>query len=172
MNSIVIHIFRFILFVVVQVLVLNNIEPGWGIYPMIYPLFILLLPFNMNTVQLMAISFIMGWSIDMLTNSFGLHASAAVLFAYMRPVLFKTFSPRDGVETIETGSLYTMGFRWYLLVYGYLLLIHNSWYFMIESFKLNDFFIILRKIALNVPLSFLLSLLVQFIFISNKKADR
>ena len=172
MNGIVLHIVRFILFALAQVLVLNNIEPGWGIYPMIYPLFILLLPFNMGTVPLMAISFVFGWTIDMMTNSFGLIASSSVLFAYFRPLFFKAFSPRDGQENIEIGNVYTLGFRWFVLVYGNLLLIQTSWYFIIESFKLNDLLIILRKIVLNVPISFLLSLLVQFIFISNKKTDR
>lgn len=65
-----------------------------------------------------------------------------------------------------------MGGRWFLYSYGTLLLIHHTWFFTIESFKWNEFIWILLKIGLSVPSSFLLSLLVQFIFISNKKAVR
>ena len=57
MNVIVNNSIRFVLLVLVQVLILNNLEIGFGIYPMLYPLFILLLPIEMATVTLMFISF-------------------------------------------------------------------------------------------------------------------
>lgn len=53
MNAFVINSIRFLLFVLFQVLVLNNLEIGGGMYPMLYPLFIFLLPFEMGTVPLL-----------------------------------------------------------------------------------------------------------------------
>jgi len=172
MNNFVLNSIRFVLFVLFQVLILNNLEPGFGLYAMIYPLFIFMLPFQMGTVPLMLLSFAFGLVIDSFSNTFGLHASSAVVMAFFRPIIFKWLSPRDGYETVEAVNVYSMGGRWFLYAYGTLLLIHHTWFFAIESFKLNEFIWILLKIAISVPSSFLLSLLVQFIFISNKKAVR
>lgn len=172
MNSFVLNSIRFVLFVLFQALILNNLEPGLGLHAMIYPLFIFMLPFQMGTVLLMLISFVFGLVIDSFTNTFGLHASSAVVMAFFRPIIFKWLSPRDGYESVEAVNVYSMGGRWFLYAYGTLLLIHHTWFFTMESFKLNEFIWILLKIGLSVPSSFLLSLLVQFIFISNKKAAR
>lgn len=172
MNSFVLNSIRFVLFVLFQVLILNNVEPGLGLYIMIYPLFIFMLPFQMGTVPLMLLSFAFGLVIDSFSNTFGLHASSAVVMAFFRPIIFKWLSPRDGYENVESVSVYSMGGRWFLYAYGTLILIHHTWFFAIESFKLNEFVWILLKIGLSAPSSFLLSLLVQFIFISNKKAVR
>lgn len=172
MGNILVNIIRFLLFVFVQVVVLNNLELGWGIYPMLYPLFLLLLPFNMSTAMLMLIAFVTGLTIDSLSNTFGLHASAAVVFAYCRPMIFKLFAPRDGYENAEESTLYAMGTKWFIYVFGSLLFIHHAWYFIIELFKWNEWLLLLRKLILTVPISFVLSLIVQLIFVSKKKSDR
>lgn len=172
MNLIVINTIRFVLFVLAQGLILNNLEFGWGAMPMLYPLFLLLLPVDTKPVVLMLIAFLFGIAIDSMSNTFGLHASAAVVFAFFRPIIFKAFSNKETIETIEVTNIFTMGTAWFFYTFGTLLLIHHTWFFVIESFKLNDFIIILRKTALSVPMSFLLSILVQFIFISKKTVTR
>lgn len=172
MTGIVKHIIRFVLFAFFQVIILNNLELGWGVYPMIYPLFILLLPFEMATVPLLLISFFFGMTIDAFSNTYGLHASSALIFAYFRPLVFKLMSPRDGYENIEESTIYSMGFRWFLYTYGLLLLIHHTWFFAVEIFKVNEWMLLLRKIGLSVPLSFLFSLLAQSIFVNKRKSER
>lgn len=159
---------RFILLAFLQVIVLNNIEIGWGSYPMIYPLFILLLPFNYGTLTLMFISFALGITIDSLSNTFGIHASAAVLIAYCRPMIFKAFSPRDGYDSVEAAGIRSLGTQWFIGAFGTMLVIHHTWFFILESLQLNEILLIMRKIILSVPLSFLISILVQFIFMRNR----
>ena len=51
MNVIVKHSIRFVFLVLLQALVLNQIEVGLGIQIMAYPIFILLLPFEMSTMS-------------------------------------------------------------------------------------------------------------------------
>jgi hypothetical protein len=60
MNNLVANSLRFVLFILFQVLVLNNLEIGGGMYPMLYPLFIFMLPFQISTVTLMLIAFFFG----------------------------------------------------------------------------------------------------------------
>lgn len=65
------HSIRFILFLLAQVYVFNHLEIGLGIQFMIYPMFIFFLPNTLNIFLLMSISFVLGLSIDSLSNTYG-----------------------------------------------------------------------------------------------------
>ena len=114
MNSIVVQILRFLFFVAVQVLVFNQLEIGFGIQLMVYPLYILLLPVEMNIFYLMFVAFGMGLAIDSMSNTYGLHTSALLAFAYFRPLIFKAFAPRDGYDILLETNLFNLGFNWFL----------------------------------------------------------
>lgn len=172
MNVIVSNSIRFVLLVLVQVLILNNLEIGFGIYPMLYPLFIMLLPIEMATVTLMFISFFFGLTIDAFSNTFGLHASSAVVFAFFRPLIFKLFAPRDGYEMNEMNALNLLSIRWFIVSFIVLLYIHHTWFFIIEVFKWNEFLLILQKISLSVPVSLGLSLIIRTAFMDKSKKER
>src|SRR5690606_35906826 len=113
-------------FVLIQVLILNNLEIGFGLYIMIYPLFIIMLPFHMRPISLMLLSFLLGLVVDSFSNTYGLHASSAVLMAFFRPSIYKWLSPREGYENIESANVYSMGGKWFFFGYGSLLLIHHT----------------------------------------------
>ena len=168
MNQIGNIVLRFLLLAFLQVIILNNLEPGWGVYIMVYPLFILMLPIEINPIVLMISSFALGIIIDSLSNGFGLHASAATLIAYLRPTIFKFYAPRDGYDSVENAGIRVLGFQWFLGAYGTMLLVHYIWYFTLESWQLNEILLILRKVAINVPLAFGVTLLVQFIFMRRR----
>lgn len=168
MRIVLIYSIRFILVVLLQTLVFNQLEIGLGIHPMIYPLFIMLLPFNTSPVLLLLIAFVMGISIDILSNTGGLHTSSLLSFALFRPVIFKTFSPRDGYDPSKEGSIYEMGHLWFFYCFGILLLIHHLWFFFMEAFKFNEILYILRKLIFTVPVSYLLVILLQFLFLKRK----
>lgn len=169
MTSIPRHISRFILIVILQVLILNKVEFGFGIQVMIYPLFIMLLPIEMGVFPLMFIAFGMGMLIDAPTDSYGLHTSALVLFAYLRPMILKLFAPREGYEVYAEASMFGMGMSWFIRTFGILLAIHHLWYFILEQFKFNEVFYILQKTILSLIVSFLVCLLYQYLFLRKRK---
>lgn len=159
------HSVRLILFVFVQALIFNQLEIGWGIQFMIYPLFIFLLPRDMNIFLTMLVSFFLGIAIDSISNTYGLHASSAVFVAYVRPYIYKMFEPRDGYEAGNELSYHNMDFPWIVSAQGLLLLLHHLWFFMIEIFKLNELLYILQKTGLSLPATFILCVLIQMLFI-------
>lgn len=163
MSRILTHIFRFALFFVIQVIVLNQVELGAGTLIMIYPLFIVLLPEDINVFLLLFLAFALGISIDAMSNTYGLHASSLLLLAYFRPVIFKAFAPRDGYEGDMELNVHTMGFRWFFRTFGILLLIHHFWFFLIELFRFDEIGYVLQKTALSFPISFTLCVLIQFL---------
>lgn len=166
MNEVIKHSIRFVLLVILQSLILNQLEIGWGIQLMVYPLLIILLPFELGTIYLLAIAFVMGMAIDSISNTYGLHASSLLLVAYLRPQIFKMFAPRDGYDNLKEGNIYEMGTRWFIYVFGTLLFIHHFWFFVLEMFRLNDILLILQKTFISLPLSFLICLLLQALLVS------
>lgn len=171
MNLILRHIGRFVILTLLQVLILNNLEIGWGIQFMPYTLFIFLLPIEMGVIYTLLIAFGMGMMIDSLSNTYGLHTSASLAFAYLKPLVFKLFSPRDGYETSVENSISSLGTGWFVRVYGILLLIHHLWFFFMEIFKLNDLFFTLQKTGLSFIASLALSLILQFLLISKSRKE-
>jgi hypothetical protein len=165
MRQIIVHSLRFVLFVFAQALIFNQLEVGFGIQAMIYPLFILLLPYSINIYLSMFVALAMGFLIDSISNTYGLHASSAVLLAYLRPFIFKLFEPRDGYENVQEFNLYEMDIVWLLYVFGTMLVIHHIWFFSLELFKFNELLFILQKVLLSVPVSMLVCILIQVIFI-------
>ena len=91
-------IFRFIILIAVQVLVLNHVEISGYINPFLYVLFILMLPIRIPRLFLLVIAFATGLCVDLFSNTAGMHAAACVLMAYFRPGWLKIIAPRDGYD--------------------------------------------------------------------------
>lgn len=161
MNTLFKNIARFILLALFQVLVFNQLELGYGIHIMIYPLFIMLLPFEMGIISLLPLAFLMGFIVDIFSNTYGLHASSLLMMTYFRPRIFKMFSPIDGYDPIKEPTFFDMGIRWFFSTFAYLLLIHHFWYFLIEIFRFSEIFSILIKTSLSVLFSFGLTIVIQ-----------
>ncbi len=169
MNDIIKHSIRFVALVIAQAYILNQLEIGFGIQLMVYPLLIFLLPFELGLIYLMLIAFVMGVLIDAVSNTYGLHTSSLLLFAYLRPFIMKVFSPRDGYENQREGNIFEMGPRWFLFVFGTLLAIHHFWFFLLEIFRFDEFFFILQKTILSLPISYMLCYFLQALFVSKPK---
>ena len=128
---------------------------------MVYPLFIMLLPFELGIISLLSLPFLMGFLVDIFSNTYGLHASSLLMMTYFRPRIFKMFSPIDGYDPIKEPTFFDMGIRWFLSTFAYLLLIHHFWYFLIEIFRFSEIFSILIKTSLSVLFSFGLTIVIQ-----------
>ena len=93
MSTLLRNIIRLILFILLQVFVLNQVPPlHQYITPYIYFLFILWLPFSLSRSGLLVVSFITGICLDFFTKTPGLHAAACVLIGYLRPFLINLLS--------------------------------------------------------------------------------
>ncbi|NNF81959.1 MAG: rod shape-determining protein MreD, partial [Flavobacteriaceae bacterium] len=103
-NTITQNIIRFILLVLIQVLVLNNINFLGYINPYIYILFILLYPIQNNRLLFIFLSFLLGLFVDIFLDSGGVHAAASVFIAYFRPLFLKfAFGMSYEHQTVKIG---------------------------------------------------------------------
>ncbi|MCB0476561.1 MAG: hypothetical protein KDC84_00255 [Crocinitomicaceae bacterium] len=168
-NAIRIYIVQFFLLLVAQIVVFNSLQFSTLIYSMIYPLFLLLLPFNLSVITGMGIGFGFGLIIDYFSNTFGLHASASILIMYLRPALLKFISPKSGYDPILIPSLRDMGFSWFLYYAGIVLFIHHFWFFLFEFFSFSSFFWVLFKTILSVLFTLVFMVIWQFLFLRPSK---
>jgi rod shape-determining protein MreD len=154
---------RFWLIIAVQVL-LNKITLRWWsepagfpvFIPLLYPLFILLLPFETPVWLLLIIGFITGLTVDSLMNTGGMHAAATILIAYLRTNALSALLPRPLDEYPGQGpSVKNLGWVPFLTYAGFLILIHHAVYFSIELWSLSNVLLLLLKIVASAVTSML-----------------
>lgn len=170
MNLILNNIFRFLFLVLFQVLVLNNIQLSGYINPYLYVLFILLLPIEIPGWLLLILSFLTGFSVDIFTRSFGIHAAASLLMAYSRQFVLKILAPREGYEFGIQPTLRDMGFKWVAYYAGILIFIHHAALFYIETFRVSEFFYTFFRCLLSSVFTFVLVVISQFLTYREKDA--
>ena len=156
------YIVRFLILVLIQVLVFNNIQVSGFINPYFYVLFILLLPFETPKWSLPLIGFLLGISIDLFTQTPGIHASATVLMAFSRPYILSLISPREGYESGSYPRLYYYGLEWFLKYSVILICIHHFFLFYVEIFRISDFFATFLRATLSSVFSIIFIVLSQY----------
>ena len=163
-NTIIRTIIRFFVLILVQVLIIKNMELGRFILPFIYPLFIILLPFETPKWLLLISAFLLGISIDLFYDTAGMHAAACVLMAYVRPGILKLFSPRDGYESGTQPTVQYLGVPWFLSYASILIVLHHVVLFFIEVFRFNEFFSTLLRVIISSFFSILLVTTIHYLF--------
>lgn len=166
MSNLLKNIIRFVLFILFQVYILNQIPPlHQFIVPYVYFLFILWLPFNINRFWLLLISFLLGLTLDYFTGTYGLHAAPCVLIAYIRPFLLNLLIPQETAEQlyIEPGRK-SMGWAPYALYVGILTFVHHFYLVLIEWLQFGNFVYFIGKVAGTTAISLLMIFLAEMLF--------
>ncbi len=152
----------FILLILLQVLLFNNIQFSGYVNPYVYILFILLLPLEIPSWLLLLLSFLMGLLIDFFSGSPGVHTSATVLIGFVRPYVLRIVSPRDGYESGNDPSIFNYGLRWFASYTLLIVLIHHTTLFYLEIFRIADFFRTLLRVILSTIFSTTFILLIEY----------
>lgn len=160
-NSILRFVLIFILLILLQVLLFNNIQFSGYINPYVYIMFILLLPAEIPSWFLLILSFFTGLLIDFFSGSPGMHTFATVLAGFVRPNVLRLISPRDGYDSGAELSMRSYGFRWFFYYTLFIVLIHHTALFYMEVFRFGDFFRTLLRVILSTIFSLAFILLIE-----------
>ena len=156
------NVLRFVMLVLVQVLIFNNIEIGGYITPYIYIMVIILLPFETPVSVSLILGFFLGLSIDIFTDTIGMHTASTVFIAFIRPYILSSFAPRDGYEPGTFPRVYYYGLPWFIKYAALIVLAHHLMLFYIEMFRFQDFFATLLRVILSSLFSIILIVASQF----------
>jgi hypothetical protein len=162
------NIGRFIFLVFFQILILNNIRFSGYINPYFYVYFILLLPFDTPRWLLLSSAFLLGFALDLFSNTPGLNSAACVLTAFSRPIVITSIS--SGTEYLigNHPSLKSQGIKWFSYYSVILVLIHHLSLFYLEIFRLTEFFQTLVRVLLSAVFTLLLIFISEYLFYSRQ----
>ena len=155
---------RFCVILLIQVLILNKITLRWWAQPVgfpvfipyIYPLFILLLPFESTVWLLLLVGFVTGLTMDTFANTAGMHACATVLIAYLRTNVLNALLPKNLSEyPNQSPGVKNMGWVPFLVYSAFLILIHHAVFFSVELWSLSNVGYLLLKIVASSATSIL-----------------
>lgn len=160
-RNILSYSFTFILLVLVQVWILNNIQLSGYINPYLYIMFLLILPIETSFWILIPAGFLLGITVDMFMHTPGLHAAATVFAAFIRPGVLALIAPGGGYDSNQRPHISFMGLSWYIRYVVIMVLLHHSVLFYLEVFRLTDFFYTLARVLLSSLFTVLLILIID-----------
>jgi len=180
MSSYVKNIIRFCLIMLIQVFILNKITLRWWLepagfpifIPYVYPLFILLLPFETPVAVLLILGFLTGLTMDSFSNTAGMHACATVFLAYLRTNVLNALLPKNLSEYYnQSPSIKNMGWMPFLVYCGFLILLHHIVFFTVELWSSNNIGYLFLKILASAITS-LLFIIVYILLFTRQSATR
>jgi len=165
-NPIVTHISRFVVLILAQVFIFDNIHLFGHITPFIYILFLVLYPVKVNQLLFLFLGFLLGLTMDFFSDTGGVQAAACLFAAYARPLILKySFGVSYEYNTIKINQAPFGGRVTYL---SSMVLIHHLVLFFLEIFKLSHILFILKSTLFSSIFTILLSLILMIIFSTKK----
>ena len=163
------NVFLFILLLLLQVLIADNIRLfGFG-SPLIYVLFIIALPVSTPRWLILLLGFCLGVGVDMFHDTPGMHSTATLLLAFLRPYILGSSAPREDFEYGVRPTVHNMKFLSFFSYASLLILVHHFSLFLIEVFSWNDFLNGLLRTLIRIIFTLILVLLSQYLFIRKQE---
>jgi rod shape-determining protein MreD len=140
---------------------MNNIRLFGFITPFIYIHVIIKMPLNINRMYSVIIGFLLGLTVDIFSNTFGMHAAAATFTGFMRlPLLKAMFDLREMPEdSIPSYNLF--GFTKFAQYAFSLAVIHIVTLYLTEAFTLFEPLYMLVRISSGIILTCLLIFIIE-----------
>lgn len=160
---------RFVLLMALQLLVLNYVFLGGYVMPMLYVLFILMLPTGMKRIPLLLIAFGTGLLVDVMSNVLGFHALACTVVAMLRIWFADRILTRGEPVTITTPSIYSVTPQYFI---SYLLLLLGAFFLVFyttELFGFRGLGGVLLATVCSTIVTTLLAVLYQLLFLKRKE---
>jgi hypothetical protein len=125
-------------------------------------LFIILLPISTPRYAILILAFLLGFVIDIFSNSLGVHSAATVFVAYIRPLVIRIISPREDDKSDYPG-LNQNKLSWFINYVFIIVFLHHAVLFYLEVYTFANFFNTLYRVILSSLFSIFVIVLSQFL---------
>jgi len=149
-----------LLYLILQIFFLRNVVLFNYAFCFIYIAGVLLLPADTDRLYLLLIGFATGFTVDVFSNTFGMHAFATVLIAYLRPFLVQYQMESKGAERMDLG-IRAQGLGSFLAYIMPLILIHHAALFLMEMNNFGMILYTLIRIGASVLLTTVVIVLLE-----------
>ena len=150
-----------VVFVLLQVLVMNNIHLFGIVTPFIYLYVILKLPVDLSRSSAILVSFFLGLIIDIFSNTFGMHAAACSFIGFIRTPLLERFVDMRELHEGSVPSYKAFGYTKFMRYALIIIAIHHVTLFSIEAFSFFQPGTMIVRMFSSILLSTLLILVIE-----------
>ena len=168
-NNLIRGLLYFVVLVLIQVLILNNIHFLRIATPFLYLYFIVKMPVGSPRDLVVLFSFLIGLGIDVFSNTPGMHAAACTLTGFIREPLIRFYMGKDLPDGIYP-SYKTFGYGGFFRYVLSLVVIHHVTLFLIESLTLFDPLFLALRIGASVITTTLLICTIEAFNIETQKS--
>lgn len=165
-NNIALYSLRFVILIVAQALIFNNINFLGYINPYIYIIFIIIFPIKNDRITILITSFLLGLALDVFMDSGGINAAASVFLAYVRPLFLKfSFGTLYQHQTIKFSNVDIKNLIIYIALCT---LFHHLILFWLEVFNISQILLIIKKVVFSSIFTIVLSTIFILLFKTRK----
>lgn len=157
------YLLWFVALVAAQVIVFNNLCLFNVAIPLVFIYFIIKLPVTMSVNWVLTLSFVLGLTIDIFSNTQGMNALACTILGALRMPILHIYFPRDDELSNPSPSTRTLGLGVFMKYLGTCVILYCALFFIIESFTFFNFGLMLMRIAASSFLTFVIILAVDSI---------
>ena len=161
MKRLTIYLWLAPIFVLIQILLLNNIQFISYINPLVYLVLIITLPQDTEKWFIILYAFFIGILLDIFEGNMGLNSSSLVFIAFITPYLHKTLIPKNSIDDRDKLNLQVLGLKTFSVYAFSVIFIHHTFLFTLENFSSNDIIFLLFKVLLASIVTFVIILIFQ-----------
>lgn len=160
----------FIILVLTQVLICNHIMLFHLAVPFIFIYFILRLPIGMSRILELTLSFLLGFIVDIFSDTPGVNSLSCTILAAIKPVVFYAYVARDDKTKKIIPAISTVGWQAYSKFALTMCLIFCFLVFTIEFMSFAGIEEILMMTVGSTLLTFILIIALDSLMNANTKA--
>ena len=146
---------RYLLIMVLQVLLFDQLQLWGACHPYIYVLCLLMMPITLPHSEDMLIGAFAGFIMDIFCNSLGVHMAACILLMYIRPYLIGVIV-NDKDRLNEQISLHSIGMEALLKYTVIMVLIHHLTVFSLAAWSWSHMGFVLLETIVSSTITILL----------------
>jgi rod shape-determining protein MreD len=146
---------RYLLIMVLQVLLFDQLQLWGACHPYVYVLCLLMMPITLPHSADMLIGAFAGFIMDIFCNSLGVHMAACILLMYIRPYLIGVIV-NDKDRLNEQISLHSIGMEALLKYTVIMVLIHHLTVFSLAAWSWSHMGFVLLETIVSSTITILL----------------
>lgn len=147
------YLLLFVMTMLLQVFLFDNLSISIYLNPLIYIAFIILLPLSAPHVVVLVAGLVTGVAMDYTMGAAGVNTIATLLIAFLRPWLLTMLSGRDDMREVGTPSPETLGRRVFIQYLVLMVLLHHAVFFSLEALSWSHLMHTLLRIVVSTVVS-------------------
>lgn len=169
------YTFFFVVLVLLQAFLFNNLNMSVYVNPLVYIAFILLLPMELPTIITLLLGLLLGVATDFTTGNAGLNTIATLATAFSRRQILILMMGKEAVGEGGIPSSGRIGTGRFLRYAGVIAVVHSLIFFSFEAMNFSHFHVTLVKVVLSAAVTVTLIFFAQFLLpgtYGGKTADK